>query len=103
MPFNNQAPNIQPSVKIIPAVRNENMVMIVPTAPAIVNKITTFEGIRPLPLKKLKIALNKIPQSPPRSLLRRPDGIFSFILSYQQELKAAIYKEAVMIPVSGLR
>lgn len=65
MPFNNQAPKIQPKVKTMPAVRNENIVIIVPTAPTIVNQITKCEGIKPLSLKKLKITLNKIPPITP--------------------------------------
>jgi hypothetical protein len=46
--FNSQAPNIHPSVKTKPAVRKENIVIIVPAAPITVNQITKLEGISPL-------------------------------------------------------
>ena len=95
MPFNNQAPNIQPSVKTIPAVRNENMVMIVPTAPAIVNRITKFEGIRPLALKKLKIALNKIPPITPAITSLTPRRNFFIYIIVPARIKSRNIKEAV--------
>ena len=65
----------------MPAVRNENIVIIVPTTPTIVNQITKFEGIKPLSLKKLKIKLNKMPPTTPTTTSLIPlRNFFNYII-----------------------
>ncbi len=101
MLFNNQAPNIQPSVKTMPAVRNENIVIIVPTTPAMVNQIIKFEGIRPLSLKKLKIALNKIPPTTPTTTSLMPLRNFFIYTIVTVKIRARNINEAGLLMIRG--